>query len=124
MQGVASDKIVEAIAKLADELHEKESLFQNGDLSEAAYIEDCLQMLIDGFIQSQYCLDAELEKQYAAYLSELETQSKQFYALIDHAFAPDFRTTFLHSILLANAAGVKEAEILSSVEDIDSFFLN
>lgn len=170
MQGAASDKIVEAIAKLADELHEKESLFQNGDLSEAAYIEDCLwisleamikliastaslfcghqtaefadalascafeygrlmlyrkeQMLIDGFIQSQYCLDAELEKQYAAYLSELETQSKQFYALIDHAFAPDFRTAFLHSILLANAAGVKEAEILSSVEDIDSFFLN
>lgn len=170
MQGIASDKIVEAIAKLADELHEKESLFQNGDLLEAAYIEDCLwisleamikliastaslfcghqtaefadalascafeygrlmlyrkeQMLIDGFIQSQYCLDAELEKQYAAYLSELETQSKQFYALIDHAFAPDFRTAFLHSILLANAAGVKKAEILSSVEDIDSFFLN
>ena len=170
MQGAASDKIVEAIAKLADELHEKESLFQNGDLLEAAYIEDCLwisleamikliastaslfcghqtaefadalascafeygrlmlyrkeQMLIDGFIQSQYCLDAELEKQYAAYLSELETQSKQFYALIDHAFAPDFRTAFLHSILLANAAGVKKAEILSSVEDIDSFFLN
>lgn len=73
---------------------------------------------------AQYCLDTELEKQYAAYLSELETQSKQFYALIDHAFAPDFRTAFLHSILLANAAGVKKAEILSSVEDIDSFFLN
>ena len=31
MQGVASGKIVEAIAKLADELHEKESLFQSRD---------------------------------------------------------------------------------------------
>lgn len=31
MQGVASDKIVETIAKLADELHEKESLFQSRD---------------------------------------------------------------------------------------------
>lgn len=44
--------------------------------------------------------------------------------LIDYAFTSDFRTVFLHSILLVKAAGVKEAEILSSVEDIDSFFLN
>ena len=82
------------------------------------------QMLISQFTESQYRLDEDLEKQYAEYLAELEEQSKQFYALIDHAFAPDFRTAFLHSILLANAAGVKESEILSSTEDIDSFFLS
>ena len=68
--------------------------------------------------------EKELEAQYAAYLSELEAQSKQFYALIDYAFAPDFRSAFLHSILLADAAGVKESGILSSTEDIDSFFLD
>ena len=82
------------------------------------------QALVTQFIESQHRLDEELEKQYAAYLSELEAQSKQFYALIDHAFAPDFRTAFLHSILLADAAGVKKSEILSSTEDIDSFFLD
>ena len=167
---LASSETVKAIMGLADELHSKEILFRNGQLSEVAYTEDCLwisleamikliasavtmfcgqqaaeftqaltscafeygrlmlyrkeQMLISQFIESQYCLDEELEKQYAEYLTEVEEQSKQFYALIDHAFAPDFRTAFLHSILLANAAGVKESEILSSTEDIDSFFLS
>lgn len=82
------------------------------------------QMLVNQFIESQYRLDEELEKQYAEYLSDLEAQRTQFFALIDHAFSPDFRTAFLHSILLANAAGVKESEILSSTEDIDSFFLS
>lgn len=161
---------VEAIRKLADELHSKEMLFRNGQISEVAYTEDCLwisleamikliasatsmfygqqaakfaqalascafeygrlmlyrkeQALLTQFIKSQHRLDEELEAQYAAYLSELETQSKHFYALIDHAFAPDFRSAFLHSILLADAAGVKESEVLSSTEDIDSFFLD
>lgn len=167
---LASHETVEAIMKLAEELHSKEVMFRNGELSEVAYTEDCLwisleamiklvasaasmfcgqqaaefaqaltscafeysrlilyrkeQMLIDQFIESQYRLDEELQKQYAEYLSELEVQSKQFYALIDHAFDPDFRTAFLYSILLAEAAGVKEPEILSSTEDIASFFLD
>lgn len=164
------DETVEAIEKLADELHNREELFRNGTLSESAYTEECLwisleamvkliasaasmfcgqqaseftqalascafeygrlmlyrkeQALIDQFIESQYCLDEELEKKYAEYLSELEAQSKQFYAMIDQAFAPDFRTAFLHSVLLANIAGVDESEILSSTEDVDAFFLS
>lgn len=164
------DETVEAIEKLADELHNREELFRNGTLSESAYTEECLwisleamvkliasaasmfcgqqaseftqalascafeygrlmlyrkeQALIDQFIESQYCLDEELEKKYAEYLSELEAKSKQFYAMIDQAFAPDFRTAFLHSVLLANIAGVDESEILSSTEDVDAFFLS
>lgn len=167
---LAPPETVKAIMSLADELHSKEILFRNGQLSEVAYTEDCLwisleamikliasaasmfcgqqaaefaqaltscafeygrlmlyrkeQELFAQFIESQNRLDEELEKQYAEYLSELGAQSKQFYALIDHAFDPDFRTAFLHSILLAEAAGVKESEILSSTEDIDSFFLS
>ena len=76
------------------------------------------------FIESQYQLDAELEQKYAAYLEDLQKESHQFYTLIDNAFAPNFRDSFLHSILLAKTAGVKEEEILSSTEDIDSFFLD
>ena len=166
----ATPETVEAIMKLAEELHSKEELLRSGTLSETAYTEDCLwisleamfkliasaasmfcgqqaaefaqalascafeygrlmlyrkeQALVTQFIESQHRLDEEQEKQYAAYLSELEAQSKQFYTLIDHAFDPDFRTAFLHSILLAEAAGVKKPEILSSTEDIDSFFLD
>lgn len=167
---LASPETVEAITSLADELHSKEMLFRNGQLSEVAYTEDCLwvsleamikliasaasmfcgqqatefaqalascafeygrlmlyrkeQALVTQFIESQHRLDEELEKEYAAYLSELEAQSKQFRTLVDHAFDPDFRTAFLYSILLAKAAGLKESEILSSTEDIDSFFLD
>lgn len=170
MRRFVPDKTVEAIAQLADELHDRETQLQSGTLSEVNYTEDCLwisleamikliasaaymfcgqqaaefaqalascafeygrlmlyqkeQALVTQFIEFQHRLDEELEKQYAVYLSELDAQSKQFYALIDHAFAPDFRTAFLHSILLADAAGVKKSEILSSTEDIDSFFLD
>ena len=167
---LAPPETVEAIMELADELHSKETLFRDGQLSETAYTEDCLwisldammkliasaasmfcgrqaaeftqalascafeygrlmlyrkeQALLAQFIASQYRLDEELEKQYAVYLSELNAQSKQFCALIDQAFAPNFRTAFLHSILLADAAGVRKTEILLSIEDADSFFLD
>ena len=80
--------------------------------------------IVNQFIESQHQLDAELEQKYAAYLEDLQKESQQFYTLIDNAFAPNFRDAFLHSILLAKAAGVKEEEILSSTEDIDSFFLD
>ena len=80
--------------------------------------------IVNQFIESQYQLDAELEQKYAAYLEDLQKESQQFYMLIDNAFAPNFRNAFLHSILLAKATGVKEEEILSSAEDIDSFFLD
>lgn len=79
--------------------------------------------IVNQFIESQYQLDADLEQKYAAYLEDLQKESEQFCALIDNAFAPNFRDAFLHSILLAKATGVKEEEILSTTEDIDSFFL-
>lgn len=80
--------------------------------------------IVNQFIESQHQLDAELEQKYAAYLEDLKKESQQFYALVDNAFAPNFREAFLHSILLAKTVGVKEEEILSSTEDIDSFFLD
>ena len=80
--------------------------------------------IVNQFIESQYQLDAELEQKYAAYLEDLQKESQQFYTLIDNAFVPNFRDAFLHSILLAKATGVKAEEILSTTEDIDSFFLD
>lgn len=80
--------------------------------------------IVQQFIESQYQLDAELEQKYAAYLEDLQKESQQFFALVDNAFAPNFRDAFLHSIFLAKTVGVKEEEILASAEDIDSFFLD
>ncbi len=82
------------------------------------------QELINEFIQSQYELDAELEQKYALFKEELEAKAEQFYVLIDNAFVPDFRERFLHSIALAQAAGVEEKEILMAEDDIDSFFMD
>ena len=82
------------------------------------------QELVNEFMQSQNELDKNLEKKYAAYIKDLETQANYFYTLIDNAFAPDFRSSFLHSITLAQTAGVEKNEILNSTEDIDSFFMD
>ena len=80
--------------------------------------------IINQYIESQYQLDAELEQKYAAYLEDLQKESEKFCTLIDNAFAPNFRDAFLHSMLLAQALGVNEKEILTTTEDIDSFFLD
>lgn len=82
------------------------------------------QELVNEFLQSQHQMDETLAEKYDQFLAELNAQSAQFYALIDHAFAPDFRESFLQSILLAKSAGVQQEEILSSQEDVDRFFLD
>ena len=51
-------------------------------------------------------------------------QSEQFNSLIENAFSPNFGDAFLKSVTLANVAGVKQDEILSSRDDIDCFFLD
>lgn len=80
--------------------------------------------IVNQFIESQYQLDEELEQKYAAYLEDLQKESEQFYAMIDNAFASNFRDAFLPSALLAKAVGVKKEEILNTMEDVDSFFLD
>ena len=82
------------------------------------------QELVNEFMQSQYELDKILEEKYTAYINDLEVQASQFYTLIDNAFAPDFRNSFLYSISLAQTSGVKDTEILTNIEDIDSFFID
>ena len=82
------------------------------------------QAILEEYIQNQYLLDEQLEIKFNAFKSELQEESERFNALIDNAFDPDFRDTLKGSVELARAAGVKEEEILQSVDDIDDFFLN
>lgn len=80
--------------------------------------------LLEAYIQGQYVLDEQLQSQYETFLSELQEQSNQFQALIEKAFAPDIRDSLMQSAALAQAAGVREEEILTSMEDIDEFFMD
>lgn len=82
------------------------------------------QAILEAYIQNQYVLDDELRIQYEAFLVELEENAARFRNLIDDAFSPDIQNALMQSAALARAAGVKEEEILSSTEDIDSFFLD
>lgn len=80
--------------------------------------------LVNEFVQLQCEADEKLEQKYQAFLVELKEQSKQFYMLIDNAFAEGFRENFLYSIAVAQAAGVNESEILTDLDVIDDFFMD
>ena len=166
----APEKTVAAIKGLADELAEKRVAFEETQINEVTYIEDCLwicleamikliastaskvapeeyadfaqalaayafeygryvlysreQAIIAEFVESQHKLDEELQLKYDSFIEELQQQTEQFYALIDNAFEPDFRESFLSSIKLARTVGVAEEEILTTTEGIDAFFLD
>ena len=80
--------------------------------------------IVNSFLASQRQLDEKLYRKYEEYMADLKAESGQFYMLLDRAFSPDFGNAFLSSVLLAEAVGVKTEEILSSSDDIDSFFLD
>lgn len=79
------------------------------------------QALVNEYIEAQYKLDKELEEKYRLFISELETQAKQFYTYIENAFSVDFRNQLINSVTLAQAVGVEKTEILMTLDDIDSF---
>ncbi len=82
------------------------------------------QAILDAYIKNQYILDNDLQARYEAYLAELKEKSAQFQSLIDGAFSPNIHEALLQSAALAQAAGVKEEEVLKTIEDIDSFFMD
>lgn len=170
VENFTSEKRVAEIRLLADEIIEKTYLLKDEQISEVAYIEQCLWIaleamikliatfasrvlvneyadlscalasyafeygrmilyqrereLINEIIQSQYVLDSELQIKYDRFIEELAEQSDRFLILVDNAFAPGFRKQFLGSIDLAESIGVPEEEILNSLDEIDSFFVD
>lgn len=79
-------------------------------------------LLLEAYLEHQEELDADLEKQYEAYISEVEAFAKEFEILIDNAFSKDFRSKLMSSANLARKAGVKEEKILNSINKIDDYF--
>ena len=82
------------------------------------------QALLDEYLQNQYLLDEQLEVKFNAFKRELQEESDRFTVLVENAFDTDIRDALSGSVELARTTGVKEEEILKSVDDIDDFFLN
>lgn len=82
------------------------------------------QAILSAYIENQYVLDDELQKQYEAFCADVWEQAERFQKLVDDAFSPDIHNALLQSAALARAAGVKEEELLTSIEDIDAFFMD
>ena len=80
------------------------------------------QAMLESYLQNQRVLDEKLRRQYDEFLAELQENADRFQDLIDKAFSADLRKALQHSAELARAAGVREEEILKTIEDVDAFF--
>lgn len=82
------------------------------------------QALLTQYLENQYVLDQELEERFTMYKEALSKEVDHFNLLIEKAFDDDFRIAFAGSANLARSIGIKEEEILDSVDKVDDFFLN
>jgi len=82
------------------------------------------QALLTEYLEHQDIVDAELEEKYQLYLKEIEDRANEFNRLLDAAFSDDFSTKLKGSVALAREVGVKEDEILTSIDMVDDFFIN
>lgn len=81
------------------------------------------QAILEEYLNNQRVLDENLQKEYAAYLDEVNKIAEKFQSLVDDAFSVDIREALEESVALAKAAGVKEDELLKTTEEIDDFFM-
>lgn len=81
------------------------------------------QTLLNEYLENQKLLDERLQKEYDEYLSEVRKEAGRFQTLVDAAFSSDIQSMLTHSAALARAAGVRENEILTTLDEIDDFFI-
>lgn len=81
------------------------------------------QALLNEYLQNQRILDERLRQKYDAYIAELQGNADRFRHLIDMAFSSELRDSLQRSVELARAAGVGDKDLLTTMEDVDHFFL-
>ena len=79
--------------------------------------------LLTEYLQNQRNLDERFRQKYEAYIDELQESSDHFQSLMKKAFSSELHDSLLQSAELARAAGAREEELLTTVEDVDEFFL-
>ena len=81
------------------------------------------QAILTEYLRRQRELDEELKQRLADYLAELQVQAGRFEGLVSRAFSGELHESLLASAALARAAGAKPEELLTTVEEVDAFFL-
>lgn len=81
------------------------------------------QTLLTEYLENQRLLDERLQSEYEAFLLEIQERADRFLALVDAAFSSDIHNMLAHSVTLAREAGVKDHEILTTLDEIDDFFM-
>lgn len=79
--------------------------------------------LAEAYAEAQRRLDEELDARYQTIVAEVSEGMRQFLALLDRALAPDPAEAFEGSVALALSLGVPEEEALTTMDEIDDFFL-
>ena len=69
------------------------------------------QAILEKYIENQYILDDQLQREYEEYLEEVQIQSQKFQHLVDNAFSIDIHQALEQSVALAREAGVEEENI-------------
>lgn len=81
------------------------------------------QAILQEYLDKQKILDEQLRTEYEIYLAELNQNADRFRRLINAAFNPGLREALEESVAFAKACGVREDELLKSVDEIDAFFM-
>lgn len=82
------------------------------------------QAILEAYIQNQRVLDEQLQREYDEYLAAVRENAERFQSLVDNAFSVDLHDALLNTAALAREAGVSEDELLTTMEDVDAFFLD
>ncbi len=80
------------------------------------------QALLEAYLQNQRVLDDQLKREYDEFLAELRENADRFMEVIDAAFSPNLHDALEQSVFLARSAGVKDEDLLSTMDDIDRYF--
>ncbi|SHM39530.1 hypothetical protein [Ruminococcus flavefaciens] len=82
------------------------------------------KQLIESYILEIEALSHSLDVQYKLYVEQLNEAMKEYFLILEDAFAVDCVQAFDGSIQLARYIGVSENDILNTIEDIDDYFLS
>jgi hypothetical protein len=80
--------------------------------------------LIESYIREIEALSRSLDAQYKQYVEQINFAMKEYFSILEDAFAIDCVQAFNGSIQLARYVGVHEDEILKTIEDVDDYILN
>ena len=87
-------------------------------------LSDYEQRVLAEYEAQQRLLDAELNAEYEMLLEQIRADMAEYFTLLEAAFHPDPQLALEGSIVLAEALGIPQSEILDTPKKIDSYFLD